>query len=138
MSRARARSGAAEAGVEAQLTALLAGMNALGGYPLSLICTEQGLLVAAAGEAVSSEVAAGLTALFDDIVTRAGRDLAMAQIDEITLSDAKVGRFVIRPLVAGADDRLILVVQVPRDASWRRNTTMVARRAATILAPLVS
>jgi hypothetical protein len=127
-----------ELGVEAEVTALLAGMNAMGGYQLSLVCTDQGLLVASAGESVRSEVAAGLTSLFDDIVVRAVRDLGVADVDELTLSDAKVGRFVVRPLhTEGNDRRLFLVVQVPRDASWRRNTNIVARKLVTILKPLL-
>lgn len=125
-------------GVEAEVTALLAGMNAMGGYQLSLVCTDQGLLVASAGETVRSEVAAGLTSLFDDIVVRAVRDLGVADVDELTLSDAKVGRFVVRPLqTEGSDRRLFLVVQVPRDASWRRNTNIVARKMVKILKPLL-
>jgi hypothetical protein len=124
-------------GIEAQVTALLAGMNAMGGYQLSLVCTDQGLLVASAGELVRSEIAAGLTSLFDEIVGRAGRDLALTQIDELTLSDAGAGRFVIRPLNSGASPRLFLVVQVPRDASWRRNTNLVARKLLAILSHLL-
>lgn len=127
-----------ELGVEAEVTALLAGMNAMGGYQLSLVCTDQGLLVASAGETLRSEVAAGLTSLFDDIVVRAVRDLGVADVDELTLSDAKVGRFVVRPLhTEGSDRRLFLVVQVPRDASWRRNTNIVARKLVKILKPLL-
>ncbi|MCA9659946.1 MAG: hypothetical protein KC486_16495 [Myxococcales bacterium] len=127
-----------ELGVEAEVTALLGGMNAMGGYQLSLVCTDQGLLVASAGETLRSEVAAGLTSLFDDIVVRAVRDLGVADVDELTLSDAKVGRFVVRPLhTEGSDRRLFLVVQVPRDASWRRNTNIVARKLVKILKPLL-
>ncbi|MEZ4385204.1 MAG: hypothetical protein R3A79_28005 [Nannocystaceae bacterium] len=125
-------------GVEAEVTALLAGMNAMGGYQLSLVCTDQGLLVASAGETVRSEIAAGLTSLFDDIVVRAVRDLGVADVDELTLSDAKEGRFVVRPLqTEGSDRRLFLVAQVPRDASWRRNTNIVARKLVQILRPLL-
>jgi len=127
----------AAAGVEIQLTKLLVGMNALGGYPFSLICTAEGLLVAIAGEQAHSEVAAGLTALFDDIVVRAGRDLDMGQVDELTLSDAHLGRFVVRPLALGEVPRLFLVVGVPQGGSWRRNTATTARRARKILEPLL-
>lgn len=122
--------------IEAQITALLAGMNALGGYPMSLVCTDQGLLVASAGEPLRSEIVAGLTSLFDDIVARAVRDLDLRRIDEITLTDAAAGHLVVRPLTDGTSEvRLFLVVQVPRDASWRRNTNLVARKLLAILRP---
>jgi hypothetical protein len=75
-------------GVEAQVTTILRAMNAAGGYPMSLVCTDRGLLVASAGEQLRSEVLAGLTSLFDDIVVRAARDLGLADIDELSLSDA--------------------------------------------------
>ena len=37
----------------------------------------------------------------------------------------------------GSDRRLFLVAQVPRDASWRRNTNIVARKLVQILRPLL-
>lgn len=126
------------AGAEAHITELLRGMNALGGYPMSLVCTAEGLLVATAGEATRSEVAAGLTSLFDDIVARAVRDLALTQIDEITLIDPRAGRFIVRPLTRTHEPRLFLVVLAPPDATWRRNTNLVARRLMAILAPLLA
>lgn len=125
-------------GAEARVTELLCGMNALGGYPMSLVCTAEGLLIAAAGEATRTEVAAGLTSLFDDIVARAVRDLALAQVDEITLADARVGRFIVRPLTRTHDPRLFLVVLAPPDATWRRNMNLVARKLMAILAPLLA
>lgn len=124
--------------VERDVTDLLQGVNALGGYPLSLVCTEDGLLVASAGERVRTEVIAGLTSLFHDIAVRAVRDLKLARIDELTLLDRDSGCFVVRPLDLAGTPRMFLVVQVPRDKSWRRNTTLVARRLQTILRPLVT
>ncbi|MCB9568216.1 MAG: hypothetical protein H6710_13565 [Myxococcales bacterium] len=127
-----------EFGVEMQATRLLVDMNRRGGYTLSLVCTDQGLLVAVAGDVPRSEVAAGLTSLFDDIVVRATRDLGVADVDEMTISDAKTGRFVVRPLAPGYSPRLFLVVQVPRDAAWRRNTTTAARKLAALMRPLLT
>jgi hypothetical protein len=122
--------------LEAQITALLAGMNALGGYPMSLVCTDQGLLLAAAGEPLRSEIVAALTSLFDDIVVRAGRDLELSAVDEISVSDASKGHLVVRPLTCiQGQVRLFLVVQVPRLATWRRNTNLVARKLLAILRP---
>ncbi len=125
--------------IEARLTGLLAEMNALGGYPMSLLCTDQGLLLASAGEQVRSEITAGLTSLFDDIVARAARDLSLMKVDELTLSDAAAGCTVVRPLThAGGQVRLFLVVQVPRGGSWRRNTNLVVRKLLAVLRPWLS
>jgi hypothetical protein len=77
------------------------------------VCTDQGLLVAASGESLRSEIAAGLTSLFDDIVVRAQRDLGFPRVDELTLTDGDSNRYVIRPLPIEANLRLFLVVQVP-------------------------
>lgn len=125
-------------GVDAQVTACLRAMNAAGGYALSLVCTDRGLLVASAGEQPRSEVLAALTSLFGDIAVRAARDLGLADIDELSLSDARVGRLVVRPLADGPNPSLFLVVQVPRRRAWRRSTGITARRLLAILRPLLT
>lgn len=125
-------------GVEAQVTASLRAMNAAGGYPMSLVCTDRGLLIASAGDLVRSEVIAGLTSLFDDIAVRAARDLGLAAIDELTLSDGKHGQLVVRPLARDHHPRLFLVVQVPRHRAWRRSTNLVVRGLLSILRPLLT
>ena len=124
--------------VEAQLTASLRAMNTAGGYPMSLVCTDRGLLIASAGEFVRSEVIASITSLFDDIALRAARDLGLAEIDELSLSDAKVGRLVVRPVTRDHPPRLFLVVQVPRHRAWRQNTNVAVRSLLTILGPLLT
>ena len=108
--------------VESRITGLLADMNAIGGYPMSLVCTSQGLLIAASGEALRSEITAGLTCLFDDIVARAARDLELLHVDELTLSDSSAGYTIVRPLMHDAAQlRLFLVVPGPRGGARRRN-----------------
>ena len=125
-------------GVEAQVVASLRAMNAAGGYSLSLVCTDRGLLVASAGEQPRSEALAALSSLFGDIAARAARDLGLADIDELTLSDVRVGRLVVRPLADGPSPRLFLVVQVPRHRAWRQNTNVVVRSLLAILGPLLT
>jgi hypothetical protein len=44
---------------------------------------------------------------------------------------------VVRPLDPEARPRLFLVVQVPRDRTWRRNTATVARKLLALLRPLL-
>jgi len=122
--------------VESRITGLLADMNARGGYPMSLICTHQGLLIASSGEPLRSEITAGLTSLFDDIVARAARDLDLRRVDELTLSDAAAGTTIVRPLLGEVEQlRLFLVVQVPRGSTWRRNTNLVVRKLLAIMRP---
>ena len=124
-------------GLEQRITGLLAEVNAEAGYPLSLVCTEQGLLVARDGDHLSSEQLAGLTSLFDDIVVRAHRDLGAAAVDEVTLLDPGAGRLVVRPLPIAGSPRFFLVVQAPPRARWRRNTNRLTRTLVDWLAPLV-
>ncbi|MEL6349536.1 MAG: hypothetical protein AAFV53_40915, partial [Myxococcota bacterium] len=75
-----------------------------------------------------SEIAAGLTSLFDDIALRARRDLQLSAIDELTLRASSGERYVIRPLAPSRTSYLYLVVQVPRNTAWRRNTNILVRR----------
>ena len=125
-------------GLEEQITTILRAMNTAGGYPMSLVCTAHGLLVASVGEQLRSEVLAGLTSLFDDIVVRASRDLGLAAVDELSLSDARVGQLVVRPLTPDRPTRLFLVVQVPPHRAWRRSTKAAARRLVASLQPLLA
>lgn len=112
----------------------LAATNRAGGYHGSLICTDQGLLIASDGDVGSDEVLAGFASLFDEVAYRAKRDLDLSALDEITVLDGKRGRLVCRPLRSAGDTRLMLVVSMPADASWRRNTTQLVRRLEGILA----
>lgn len=125
------------AAVDLEVTDLLRAMNRAGGFPLSLVCTESGLLVGSAGETVRSEVAAVIASLFDDIAVRAARDLELPAVDELTLSDPVRGRLVVRPLDLRARPRLFLVAQVPRDRTWRRHTTHAIGRLRGVLRPLL-
>lgn len=123
--------------VQGAITDQLHAMNVTGDYPTSLVCTEEGLLIASAGESMSDEELAGFTALFDDIVVRAGRDLGMGGIDEVTLLDENRGRLVIRPLYV-EELRLFLVVRVPARTTWRRNTNRLCARLPKLMAPMVA
>lgn len=124
-------------GLEQRITRLLHEVNTEAGYPLSLVCTDQGLLVASSGDHFSSEQLAGLTSLFDDIVVRARRDLDSGWVDEVTLLDPERGRLVVRPLPLEGNPRFFLVLQIPRRATWRRNTNRLTRKLARWLSSLV-
>lgn len=120
--------------------------NLVGGYQGSIICTEQGLLVASDGSIPSDEALAGFASLFDEIVRRADRDLGLRATDEVTLLDREAGRLVIRPLAPSPRDsngapsdgpRMFLVLWMAADATWRRNASRLVARIQEILAPVL-
>lgn len=126
------------AAVDRQVHELLHAMNHAGGFPLSLVCTDAGLLIGCVGELRRSELAAVLASLFADIAARAAADLELPHIDELTLSDPARGRLVVRPLDLRGRPRLFLVAQVPRGRTWRRSTSLTARRLHGVLRPLLA
>jgi len=123
-------------GLSQQITALLQATTALGGYPAAFVCTHDGLVVAAAGDGDLAEMTAAVVSLFDDVLVRAKRDLSFTEVDEVALLDPQRGRLVIRPLPVEGSSAFFLVVQVPKKASWRRNTNVLRSRLMPILAPL--
>jgi hypothetical protein len=124
-------------GIQVRVTAVLEGMNTLGGYLSSLVCTDDGLLVAVAGSgSVADEHLAAFASLFDTVLVRARQDLGFAGVDEVTLLDSTGLRLVIRPIPVKGSPRMFLVVRVERSASWRRNTTQACARLAELLGPL--
>lgn len=127
----------AEQGLQAQVTALLERCNAEGGYESSLVCTDRGLVIASAGGGVDEEDTAAFTSLFDDVVLRARRDIGFRIVDEVTLLDPGRGRVVIRPIPLSAGVSFYLVVSVPTDKSWRRNTNRLCKELPLVLSPLV-
>lgn len=125
-------------GIEHGVTHVLDAMNLLGGYQRSLVCTEDGLLVAHSGDGeVEEQDLAAFTSLFDTIVERATRDLGFGGVDEVTLLDSVGHRLVIRPLTLSARPRMFLVVWMDRAATWRRHTNSACLRLAPLLEPLV-
>lgn len=123
-------------GTHAHVASLLQATNTLGGYEMSLICTEQGLAVSVAGHGLDSDELAAFTSLFDNIVQRARRDLGFKAVDELTLLDPGRGRFVIRPLVFGESTTMFLVVQMDPKRTWRRYTNQLATELMKVMAPL--
>ncbi|MFO0747699.1 MAG: hypothetical protein U1F43_18840 [Myxococcota bacterium] len=140
---ARAPRKSRQRGRQALIDEELRATNVLGGYHGSIVCTDQGLLVARDGDIPSDEALAGFASLFDEIVTRGGRHLALGAIEEVTVLDRQAGRLVIRPLpFAAADDeeqrtRIFLVLWMSADATWRRNAARLALNLAALLADVV-
>lgn len=114
--------------LETRMTRLLQSSNTEGGFPTSLVCTDQGLLIASAGEEAPCEILAALAAMFDDVVARARRDIGLEAVDEVTLRDLQRGAYVVRVLDPLDDARLFLVVHVPNAMPWRRTTNRLCSR----------
>lgn len=125
-------------GLQEQVDALLNATNIVGGYTSSIVCTDEGLVVASAGPRAQDENTAAFASLFDDVVRRAVRDLQFHRVDEVTLLDPGRGRTVIRPLeLENAAQNLFLVVQVPPKKTWRRHTNSLCKQLVEVLAPLM-
>ncbi|MCB9676418.1 MAG: hypothetical protein H6737_14945 [Alphaproteobacteria bacterium] len=125
-------------GISNHITALLEATTALGGYTNAFVCTHDGLVVAAAGDVDAAEQTAAVVSLFDDVLVRARRDLAFSAVDEVTLLEPRHGWMVIRPLKVSAGPPFFLVVRVPPNTRWRRNTNILLKRLMPILEPLAS
>ena len=117
----------------ATVASVLEKLNAAGSHYMSLVCTDEGLLLGSAGDEATGEAVAGFTSLFDDIVRRAERDADMTRVDEVTLLDPRRGRLIIRPIDLEGGSRFFLVVRLPTSGTWRRNTSV----ACTELRPLL-
>lgn len=122
--------------IQERVTALLESTNAAGGYPSSLVCTQDGLVIASSGDE-EAEYTAAVVSLFDDILVRARRDLDFEDVDEVALLDPGRGRTVIRPLPL-PEGTVFLVVRVPPKHTWRRHTNILRKQLAEVLAPLVA
>ncbi|MGB8213280.1 MAG: hypothetical protein WCE68_06950 [Anaerolineales bacterium] len=107
----------------AQLNDLLSKMNSEGGFPISVVTDSQGLPIAwATSKGMDPERQSAVVALVQKAAAQAGKQLGMADTDEISFSDANGQHLVCRPL--NVDDyQLILAVLVPdRDHTYRRAT----------------
>lgn len=120
-------------GLHASIAEHLQVNNARGGYKLSLLCTEQGLLLASAGQGLDAELLSAFASLFDEVVRRALRDLELVGVDELTLLDPGRGRFIIRPLRPRGATRLFVVVQADPRGTWRRNTNRLCEALELLL-----
>lgn len=126
------------AGLQQTVTGLLDQLIEEGGYGSALVCTDDGLVIASSGAVSEDEHTAAFTSLFDEVVRRARRDLDFRAVDEVTLLDPGRGRTVIRPLNLEGEQQLFLVVRLPTNKTWRRNTNKLCSELRPILQPLLS
>ncbi len=102
-----------------------------GAFTQSIVSTHQGLPVVTVGDNPELiDALSALTALFDDVVLRAERDVGLASVDELAIRDDARGVIVVRPLGDSAGTRLFLVVEVPPRLPWRRVTNKFCRALA--------
>jgi hypothetical protein len=112
---------------------LLARMNAECGYPISVLSDLQGLTIAfAAAPDRDPERQSAAVAYMQRAAALVGRQLGMAEPDEISFFDSGGQRLVCRPFDM-EEYRLILAVLVPgRDRSYRRATNLAMEEVRRI------
>jgi hypothetical protein len=116
-----------------QMNNLLAHMNREAGFPISVLSDSQGLTIAwAAAPGKDPERQSAVVAYMQKAASLVGRQLGMAEPDEISFFDSEGMRLVCRPFSMD-EYRLILAVLVPgRKRSYRRVTTQAMREVRRI------
>jgi predicted regulator of Ras-like GTPase activity (Roadblock/LC7/MglB family) len=116
-----------------QLNRLLADMNEVGGFPISILTDAQGLSIASsAGDGRDPERHSAVAAFLQKAVLQASRQLGMAGADEICFFDTNGQCFVCR-LFTVNDQGLILAVLSPdRGHAYRRATNHAVSRIRVI------
>ncbi len=118
-----------------QMNSLLARMNTEGGFPISVLSDSQGLTIAfAAAPDRDPERQSAAVAYMQRAAAMVGRQLGMADPDEISFYDSTGLRLVCRPFDM-EEYRLILAVLIPgRDRSYRRVTNFAMQEVRRIWA----
>jgi predicted regulator of Ras-like GTPase activity (Roadblock/LC7/MglB family) len=116
-----------------QMNILLARMNQEGGFPISVLSDSQGLTIAfAAASGRDPERQSAAVAYMQKAATLVGRQLGMADPDEISFFGSDGVRLVCRPFDM-EEYRLILAVLVPgRERTYRRITNFAMQEMRRI------
>jgi hypothetical protein len=116
-----------------QMNNLLARMNAEGGFPISVLSDSQGLTIAFAAETDRDpERQSAVVAYMQKAAFLVGRQLGMAEPEEISFFDSAGLRLVCRPFSMD-EYQLILAVLVPgRGRRYRRATTIAMQEVRRI------
>ena len=116
-----------------QMNSLLARMNLEEGFPISVLSDSQGLTIAfAAAPDRDAERQSAAVAYMQKAAVLVGRQLGMAEPDEISFYDSTGLRLVCRPFDMD-EYRLILAVLVPgRSRSYRRATNFAMQEVRRI------
>ena len=122
------------AGVQ-QLEEVLEQTTDNGDFRAVVLASDEGLPLASVPSHYDSEATAAMVALLQRVSREARDQLAMAKVDEVTISDCERIRLVCRYLEVGGDV-LILAVMVPPKVYYRRVTNRAVRRIKDILCPM--
>ncbi len=118
----------AEMSGSTEIAEQLAVMNAEGSFSISVLTDLAGFPIAWAAQGDQDpDMQAAVVALIQKTARQVRDQLGMAQMDEISVFDAKGQRLVCRPFTANGHE-LILAVLVPsRDQTYRRLTNRAVR-----------
>ena len=106
-----------------ELHKLLADMNQTGGFPISVLTDLNGLPIAAAAKnGLDPERQSAVVAMAQKMAAQVGKQLGMAQADEISLYDANGQRLVCRPFSTKSHNLILAIIVSERQRSYRRIT----------------
>jgi predicted regulator of Ras-like GTPase activity (Roadblock/LC7/MglB family) len=118
MSKGQTSSGSAE------LKKLLVEMNKTGNFTISVLTDRQGLPIAYATAAgYDPDRQSAVVALVEKTAGQVGRQIGMAQADEIILNDATGQRLVCRFFNVNGHELILAVTMPDREQSFRRATS---------------
>ena len=105
------------------LAKVLANMNELGDFPISVLTDRHGFSIAsAAAPDQDPDTQSAVVALIQKTASQASTQLGLAQTDEISLYDAKGQRLVCRLFEAKGHNMILAVLIPSKKQSYRRLT----------------
>lgn len=118
--------------LEERLLQVLTQMKTQGQLLAAVLCTPDGLPLAAVESEASHEVLAGLSSLFADVARRAEQLMEWSSVEEVSLVNEKGLRIVTRQF---KDDEqyYILVVLVPANQTYRKVTNVAIKKLRELL-----
>jgi predicted regulator of Ras-like GTPase activity (Roadblock/LC7/MglB family) len=110
---------------------ILREMNHAGYFKAAVLSTTEGLSLASAPASYEDDMAAAMVALLNEVARQARQQLALAQVDELSLVGDDRIRLTCRYFSVDGQD-LVLSVLIPPDRYYRRltNRAIKALRAA--------
>jgi predicted regulator of Ras-like GTPase activity (Roadblock/LC7/MglB family) len=104
-----------------RLNQILAQMNQDGGYSISTLTDENGLVIAfATDQEMDPERHSAVVSFMQSASARASHQVGLGETDEIALSDRDARRLVCRPFVIDDYHLILSVFVTQRDQAYRR------------------
>jgi predicted regulator of Ras-like GTPase activity (Roadblock/LC7/MglB family) len=112
-----------------QWVELLAAMNKQGGFPISLLTDQDGLLMAAATDDAERDAysQAAVAATINQTAVQAHQQLGMSETTEIILGNAEGERLIYRPFAVNGQRFILVVLVVHRQQTYRMLTNNFIR-----------